>query len=446
MLKSSLICNGGDLVLAAGWPLNSSFLQVIIGEQIKRKNITIINADLYHERDALLQEVEALGFKHPESMLVQSWNSQVDGYNSDILIATIEHHNNLSVANKYRILLSFGQHGRELITSEVALRLISVLVGEKEHAVFNNATIMTMMRKLIIKVVPLENYNGRKIVESGQLCERKNGRGVDINRNWSVDWGKKEQDFDPTEEFPGNAPFSEPETRIMRDLAKSFKPHLWINVHSGMQAMLMPYDHTNGLPDPRVMEPMKLLLQELNHLHCNNVCVIGSGGGSVGYLAHGTATDYMYEALGVPLAFTFEIYGDLEAPNEDCFRVFNPVTFDTFESVVTNWSMAFITIFVKLESVLLSLPLSLSWQDNGALFGRKFHLSKSLPNGHSVSDGREWNNDVQTLVEFIVLFSASYLAFVWYIYLKPWDRSLQRLRIMLPFASTMLSVNSNRQT
>ncbi|KAI5062091.1 hypothetical protein GOP47_0022630 [Adiantum capillus-veneris] len=200
-------------------------------------------------------------------------------------------------------------------------------------------------------IIPLENYNGRKIVENGQLCERKNGRGVDINRNWSLDWGKKEQDFDPAEEFPGNAPFSEPETRIMRDLASSFKPHLWINVHSGMQAMFTPYDHKRDLPDPRVAEPMKLLLQKLNHLHCNNSCVIGSGGSSVGYLAHGTATDYMYEVLGVPLAFTFEIYGDMEAPNEDCFRMFNPTTLETYESIVTNWSMAFITIFVKLETL-----------------------------------------------------------------------------------------------
>ncbi len=59
---------------------------------------------------------------------------------------------------------------------------------------------------------------------------------------------------------------------------------------------------------------------------CRNQCAVGSGGKSVGYLAHGTATDYMYETLKVPLAFTWEIYGDAAAPYEDCFRMFNPVT------------------------------------------------------------------------------------------------------------------------
>lgn len=43
------------------------------------------------------------------------------------------------------------------------------------------------------------------------------------------------QDYDPYEENPGTAPFSEPETQIMRKLALSFVPHIWVNVHSGME-------------------------------------------------------------------------------------------------------------------------------------------------------------------------------------------------------------------
>ncbi len=43
----------------------------------------------------------------------------------------------------------------------------------------------------------MENTRGRYAVEHGDLCERKNGRGVDPNRNWEVDWGVKEKDYDP---------------------------------------------------------------------------------------------------------------------------------------------------------------------------------------------------------------------------------------------------------
>ena len=84
-------------------------------------------------------------------------------------------------------------------------------------------------------MLPLENHGGRdKVERQGQLCERKNGRGVDINRNWDVDWGKKEADYSAFEEAPGMSAFSEPETQIVRDLAREFEPHAWLTIHSGV--------------------------------------------------------------------------------------------------------------------------------------------------------------------------------------------------------------------
>ena len=53
----------------------------------------------------------------------------------------------------------------------------------------------------------MENVRGRDRVEAGEACLRKNGRGVDTNRNWAVHWGHKERDYDPEEEFPGDRPF-----------------------------------------------------------------------------------------------------------------------------------------------------------------------------------------------------------------------------------------------
>jgi hypothetical protein len=39
----------------------------------------------------------------------------------------------------------------------------------------------------------------------------------------------------------------------------------------------------------------------------------------------------MYTKMGVPLSFTWEIFGDTAAPFEDCFKMFNPVTKEAFE-------------------------------------------------------------------------------------------------------------------
>ena len=30
---------------------------------------------------------------------------------------------------------------------------------------------------------------------------------------------------------------------MLRALAAGWKPHVWVNVHSGMEALFMPYDH-----------------------------------------------------------------------------------------------------------------------------------------------------------------------------------------------------------
>ncbi|KAL0557377.1 hypothetical protein IC582_005914 [Cucumis melo] len=308
--------------------------------------LTPINHDLYHSSVDLMKEIEALVHRHPDKLTIETMKSKNKGYAAEIPVVTYRRgRNNIDDTSKFRILLSFGQHGRELITTEVALRILLILSEEHLLPHMDRASLNNTLDKLVIKVVPMENLNGRRLVEGGDLCERRNGRGVDLNRNWSVDWGKKEKDYDPYEENPGFAPFSEPETQIMRKIALRFDPHIWVNVHSGMEALFMPYDHKNTTPDGEIAQQMKLLLEELNHLHCHSRCMIGSGGGSVGYLAHGTATDFMFDKARVPMAFTFEIYGDEAASSKDCFRMFNPTDPNTFNRVLSDWSAAFFTIF-----------------------------------------------------------------------------------------------------
>lgn len=41
---------------------------------------------------------------------------------------------------------------------------------------------------------------------------------------------------------------SEPEALMVRRVAEALRPHVWLNVHSGMAALFMPYDHQNRIP------------------------------------------------------------------------------------------------------------------------------------------------------------------------------------------------------
>jgi len=95
-------------------------------------------------------------------------------------------------------------------------------------------------------------------------------------------------------------------------------------VHSGMEAVFSPYDHVAATPRGREADATMELLAAVDAAACGGRCAKGSGGAAVGYLAHGTATDFMYDVLRVPVASTWEIYGDDEAGFEDCFRMFNP--------------------------------------------------------------------------------------------------------------------------
>ncbi|KXZ42457.1 hypothetical protein GPECTOR_145g748 [Gonium pectorale] len=256
-------------------------------------------------------------------------------------------------ADKVHMLLDFGEHGREFISSELGLVLLRTLADPDGPLKVwpddpeRGRKLQQLLRATFIKILPMENEGGRRLVESGKMCERKNGRGVDPNRNWPIDWGRKEPDYDPNEEYPGTAPFSEPEVKLLSDLAKAFSPHVWLNVHSGMEAMFVPWDHKDTVP-PGAEDALGILQRIQKDVMQGTGCVVGSGGKTVGYLAHGTATDYMFEALHVPVAYTWEIYGDFKAHFDDCFRMFNPLDEEGFRAVLQRWHRA---IFRLLELI-----------------------------------------------------------------------------------------------
>ena len=156
--------------------------------------------------------------------------------------------------------------------------IILVTIGPRLHVLHCPHSMLVV----VLQILPMENVNGRDKVEAGALCERKNGRGVDTNRNWDIDWGKKEKDYNPDEEFPGKAPHSEPEVKILHDLAKEIRPHVWLNVHSGMYALFTPYDHKPVLPTTTEAKAAIRILSVINQEACKGRCVVGSGGSSVG--------------------------------------------------------------------------------------------------------------------------------------------------------------------
>jgi protein MpaA len=61
---------------------------------------------------------------------------------------------------------------------------------------------------------------------------RQNGRGVDLNANWSSQWHGGGQPWDVY--YPGPRPFSERETQLARDLILRIRPRVTIWYHQHM--------------------------------------------------------------------------------------------------------------------------------------------------------------------------------------------------------------------
>eukprot|EP00892_Ulva_mutabilis_P010111 jgi/Ulvmu1/7472/UM037_0015.1 len=316
---------------------------------------------LYHTEKDLVAEIQRAVEQTSHLDLELQSHSNADNYTAEVPVVTFRSPLECPY-EQLRLLLVFGEHAREFVSSELGLYLIQLLgnfedvashFGAREWSEGDDSEteqLIALLKSCVsIKIVPIENRGGRQLIEQkGDLCERKNGNGVDPNRNWGVDWGKREKDYSKYEENAGTHAFSEPEPFLLRDIVHSFQPHIWVNVHTGMEGLFMPFDHQPHIPDDESSQHTMKVLERLNEGPCNGRCAVGSGGQQVGYLAHGTATDYVYLKAGVRVAMTWEIYGDLSASYMDCFRSFNPTTEQGFHALLQTWSNA---VFELLLSV-----------------------------------------------------------------------------------------------
>lgn len=106
-------------------------------------------------------------------------------------------------------LLVGGIHGDERASVLLLLSFLDRLVRE------NRADLASIP----LGVIPIANPDGYFL-----KC-RYNARGVDINRNFETGWSPQ------SEEPPGEAPWSEPETRVLRDFIEHQQPARIVTLH-----------------------------------------------------------------------------------------------------------------------------------------------------------------------------------------------------------------------
>ncbi|CAD8066346.1 unnamed protein product [Paramecium primaurelia] len=200
---------------------------------------------------------------------------------------------------KYRAYILFGEHPRELISPESGIHFLNDLCFEKTDPK-NKQILDDFELRMILNANPLS----RQKVEGGEYCLRENENGVDINRNYDAHWEKVQDDVRQVTSGPN--PFSEPETRAVRDSLKAFNPDIFLTVHSGTLGMFTPHAYSTDAAEQNE-DKMMDILNDISGKYCPS-CDVGVASQAIGYLAPGSCVDYAYDELKIRYSFAFEIY------------------------------------------------------------------------------------------------------------------------------------------
>ena len=247
------------------------------------------------------------------------------------------------------VMVVCGIHGRELITRRLCTEWLQTMIDNPDHQSLLRIVLMVEM-----------NPEGLTIAEQPETqCWRGNARGVDLNRNWpTLTWYQDEQrsDLNPSSEvYAGTGPLSEWESRALLSATDHFVPNVLLAVHSGTEALLLPYDASDAVMPPNYQQLVNFAHWLRLGVCTEQECLIARAA-QLMYSAVGTLTDYHYWWGNADLVVTLEVYGDREAADQlaldqpnpqwltdkaQCRNLFNPRSNVEVQRVLSRWQPAF---------------------------------------------------------------------------------------------------------
>ncbi len=215
--------------------------------------------------------------------------------------------------NRKRILFNGCQHAREWIAVMVPVYIAEHLI----EGWYNNAEIQSFLDTTEVIIVPIVNPDGYEFTYAvgGDRFWRKNRRnnsgsceGVDLNRNWDIDWNGGDSTSTSTcsDIYVGPSVFSEPETQAMRTLIESL-PNLvtHIDFHSYSQLILKAWGYTSTPhPDDNIIQALGVAMHDAYQSVHGEQYTVGTPG-DILYYADGTFQDWT-TSIGT-LGYTIEL-------------------------------------------------------------------------------------------------------------------------------------------
>ena len=203
-----------------------------------------------------------------------------------------------------------GHHAREHLSVDTPLRILENILKRYES---QDAKIVALIDNRDVHFIPAVNPDGLEwdISTGSYQYWRKNrarnssgNYGVDLNRNYGYQWNHGGSSSDSNDDtFMGPAPFSEPETRAIRDYVDGHKNlNILLSFHTFSELILYPwghkYDPIENSEDLQVHEIMARKMAQWNGYTPKQASEL--------YIASGDTTDWSYGTHKI-VSFTFEL-------------------------------------------------------------------------------------------------------------------------------------------
>ncbi len=205
----------------------------------------------YKELDQIEAYVADMAANFPQLVSTEIIGQSLEG--RDIMAARITGPGDPSPRPAF--LMNGCQHAREWVSPMTVTYIAEQLLNNYG----TDPEVTLMMDRIEFLFVFVVNPDGYTYTWSNQRLWRKNKRrinntlyGVDTNRNWDIAWGGAGSSGNPDNEtYRGTAPFSEPETQVMRDFINA-NPNIaaHIDFHSFSQLILYPWGWEGAPPLP----------------------------------------------------------------------------------------------------------------------------------------------------------------------------------------------------
>lgn len=193
------------------------------------------------------------------------------------------------------------QHAREWASPST----LAFIVDELLRNYGTDARVTEILDHVVLRAVPVVNPDGYEYTQvPANRLWRKNRRnngdgtfGVDLNRNWDAFWGGDGSSGSTNSEtYRGTAPFSEPETQVIRDdLLAHPSSVAHIDWHTYSQLILYPWGYADVPPPEPDRTFFDLFSRELADTIFAVHGVSYTPQQSIDlYAAAGTATDWAY--------------------------------------------------------------------------------------------------------------------------------------------------------